>query len=511
MSFLDINLSSTPPAADPFESVAGDIVQSGLIEEPAETAFSASDDLAAGDAAEKPQEPGADPPSSDNPQETPVDEPEKPETDADTTDDEPEKVDDDAAIAEEDGEAAKSETETEDDADEPGFESAIPSKEQIFDTYKRSMSKPAMAEFQRVAEIARGIETELHETRNVIEEFGGTEVLAGYKPIHEFIAELPPSLESDNPEAWQNYYQRADSAWEALLNQNEKAAVTFAMQGAMSLVANVPESHGLMLSAILQNELARTEARGANSQADIDNYRISADRVADLIRLDALGFVPKDLSEYEDEFGVREAQAAAKAGEPAAEDKPESQTNSEEEPKEGADKAPTPQKNPAQDANTASWAQFEKEFEESLPTRIGSALQKAQLNENNDLAFVIANAAENLVRKQGSFRSIQDYLRGGNPYRTEDGKIDLPVKLHKQKVDNAATIQAELLVKRLLSGLKTSGVSRVASPPPTPVEEPEQKPVQETQQREAKTTGGGKKIYSSTEVEEGLRLLNGGI
>lgn len=260
------------------------------------------------------------------------------------------------------------------------------------------------------------------------------------------------------------------------------------------MIDNAPNSHETILAAIFSNDLkANTEAKGENSQDDIAAYNISPTRVLELLRLDALGFVPKDLTEYADDFEVK-SDKTQKTDTSAQSDKAEKTVKTETK----TETQPTPQ--------SEAYAEFEKDFESSLSERIKPALQKVNWTGNEDLSFVVANAAENLVRKSENFKLISDHLRAGNAYKTGD-KLAVPIKLNKSRVDNAATLQAEQLVKRLLKGLQaTAAATNTAATKNEQQAENEVKEEPETKPAVRRESG---KFYSSTEVQSKLQELNG--
>lgn len=385
-------------------------------------------------------------------------------------------------------EAEKSEIESEKPEESAESAELIPSADDFYERNKRSMKKEVMDEVKGYLTLGRDAIAEKESLEQVIDEFGGQEILNGYKPVHEFIAELPPQAETDD---WLSYYGKANNVWETLTSQNEVAAISLAMQGTLALVENAPNSHETILAAMFRSELGKTEAKGENSQADINDYNISSSRILELLRLDALGFVPKDLSDYADDFAVKpetvkKTETSAQPEQTVRTDKSETKTATQ----------PTPQ--------SEAYAEFEKDFESAFGERIKPALQKVDWTGNEDLSFVVANAAENLVRKSENFKLISDHLKAGNAYKNGD-KLAVPIKLNKARVDNSATLQAEQLVKRLLKGFQaTQAVLPKTEPNPIETEsnnEPATKPVV--------TPRESGKFLSSTDVAKKLQELNG--
>lgn len=439
--------------------------------EDAETTVSATDE-----STESANAPTADEDTSENPKvESEKDSANENAEENETDDTDPEKEKSSEEVAE------KPADESTEESDQNTAAETIPTPDDFYERNKRSMRKEVMDEVRGYLTLGREAIAEKESLETLVNDFGGEEILNGYRTVHEFIAELPPQSETDD---WQGYYSQANNVWESLTAQNEVAAISLAMQGTLALIDNAPNSHETILAAIFSNDLkANTAAKGENSQDDIAAYDISPTRVLELLRLDALGFVPKDLTEYADDFEVK-SDKTQKTDTSAQSDKTvKTETKTETQP--------TPQ--------SEAYAEFEKDFESSLPERIKPALQKVKWDINEDLSFVVANAAENLVRKSENFKLISDHLRAGNAYKTGD-KLAVPIKLNKSRVDNAATLQAEQLVKRLLKGLQATAATKTEQPASEVKEEPEIKPA-------VRRESG--KFYSSTEVQSKLQELNG--
>jgi hypothetical protein len=492
MSFLDLNYgNAADDAANPFMS---DIV----IDDVADTAeaspiASAIEDLTADNSAKAPNvEPGK--PSDDSPE---TSEPEKIAETGDDTGKEP----DEAAAAEKPTEDKPAEDKPAEAAEVK--EPTIPTGEEFREAHRREMPKKiaeavgAFLDEGRAAQIrVNELETQVSEVNNLVNEFGGTEVLTEYKPLHEFLADIPPSFE--DTDAALEYWGKADQVWETLTSQNDTAAVQLATVGGLQLINHVPQVHDTFLEAMFAEDLKlRTEALGDNDQEDIQNYEISRSRILDLIRLDALKFLPENVADFNDDFRLREGDAAAAAAATAG--------DGEKQPASDDSKTKTPNGDkPTAQAND-SLADFEREFEEVLPKKIETALQKGNFQDNENIKFLIANAAENIVRKSENYKTVSDYLKAGNTYKT-DGKVSMPIKNQSSRIQNTIALAAEDLVLKLLNGYKLPAAPPAEEIPPTPPVQTDRAPISQPQ-----NAASGEKRYSSEYVERRKAELNGGL
>lgn len=393
--------------------------------------------------------------------------------------------------------ADTAEEETADTATEP----TIPTGEDFGKKHVREMKREVREEVERFLNEGRAAQIEaaelqrkVTETDSLINDFGGREILTEYRTVHEFLASLPPS--GEDADAQIEYMTQADNVWETLTRQNETAAVQLAITGGLQFARHVPESRNTFLNAMYGDDLKlKTEAKGDNSQEDIDKYQIDSNRVLELLRLDALGFLPSDLEAYADDFGVRETAVQKEPGENSKETDPSDQQS----------------KTPTGDtpAVSNSLAEFEKEFEETLPNRIETALQKGNFQDNPAVKKLVTLAVETIVRRSDDFKTVTDHLKAGNKYK-DGNTIALPIKLHTKKVQNSAALNAETLVKELLDSL--GNLPKAEPEEKTPVQKPMQPEHPREEYREPiRGADGGQRRYSSVEVSRKLSELNGGL
>lgn len=118
--------------------------------------------------------------------------------------------------------------ESTEESDQNTATETIPTPDDFYERNKRSMKKEVMDEVRGYLTLGREAIAEKESLETLVNDFGGEEILNGYRTVHEFIAELPPQSETDD---WQGYYNQANNVWESLTAQNEVAAISLAMQG----------------------------------------------------------------------------------------------------------------------------------------------------------------------------------------------------------------------------------------------------------------------------------------